>query len=97
MARNEVKRSNDIVPINLTIAADSLFRKAKSFTPKAVLHNDPEKITTKLLDIFNCTTQDCGSITNYNVAEFVKTSIKFEVTKLIKTIYNASAYLDSLR
>ena len=97
MARNEVRRSNDIVSINLTIAADGLFKKAKRVTPKAVLHNDPEKITLKILDIFNCSSQDCGGITNYNVAEFVKTSIRYEVTKLIRTINNASVYLDSLR
>lgn len=97
MARNEVRRSNDIVSINLTIAADNLYKKAKRVSPKAIHHNDPEKITLKLLDVFNCTAQDCGTVVNYNVAEFVKTSIKYEVAKLLRSINNASLYLDSLR
>nr|XP_034834158.1 uncharacterized protein LOC117990768 [Maniola hyperantus] len=99
MARNEVRRSHDIVPINLTVAAEILYKKAKRVSPKAVHHNSPEKITAKLLDAFHCTAHDCGihSITNNNVADFVKTSIHYHVAKLIRSINNASVYLDSLR
>ncbi|CAF4867147.1 unnamed protein product [Pieris macdunnoughi] len=97
MARNEVRRGNDIISSNLTIAADKLFRKAKRISPKAVHHNDPGKMTLKILDIFHCEPNDCGSVANDNVADFIKTSINYEVNKLIRSIYNASLYLDSLR
>ncbi|CAH2267855.1 uncharacterized protein LOC120632274 [Pararge aegeria] len=99
MARSEVRRNNDIVPINLTIAAELLYKRAKRVSPKAVHHNDPEKIAAKLLDAFHCTARECGArgITNNNVAEFVKTSIHYHVAKLTRSIYNASVYLDSLR
>ncbi|CAG4957051.1 unnamed protein product [Colias eurytheme] len=96
MARSEVKRGN-LISNNLTLAADTLFRKARRMSPKAVHHSDPEKITSKILDIFHCNASDCGVVTNYNVADFVKSSINYEVNKLIKSIHNASVYLDSLR
>lgn len=97
MARNEVRRSNDIVPINLTIAAETLYKKAKRVSPKAVHHNGPDKITARLLDAFHCTHECAPRITNNNVADFVKSSIHYHVDRLIRSINNASIYLDSLR
>ncbi|XP_045452946.1 uncharacterized protein LOC123662103 [Melitaea cinxia] len=97
MARNEVKRSNDIISVNLTVAADNLYKRAKRISPKAVHHNDPDKIAARLLDVFHCSVQECGGITNYNVAEFIKITINSEVNKFIKSINNATQYIDSLR
>ncbi|CAH2044662.1 unnamed protein product, partial [Iphiclides podalirius] len=97
MARNEVKRTNDIISINLTIAAENLFRKSKRISPKAVHHNDSEKVAAKILEAFRCSQAECGTMTSYNVAELVKNCISNEVTKLIRSINNASLYLDSLR
>ncbi|XP_063538991.1 uncharacterized protein LOC134748209 [Cydia strobilella] len=97
MSRNDVKRSNEIVSFNLTIAAENLYKKAKRIPPKAILHNDPEKVTARLLDIFNCSQADCGTISHYNVAEFMKRSINLKVIRLLKSVNNATMYLDSLR
>lgn len=97
MSRNDVKRGSEIVSFNLTIAAENLYKKAKRIAPKAVHHNGPEKVTTRLLEIFNCTLSECGTITNYNVAEFIKRSIHLKVVKLLKAVNNATLFLDSLR
>ncbi|VVD04395.1 unnamed protein product [Leptidea sinapis] len=97
MSRKEVRRSNDVVPINLTIAADNLYKKARRMPPKVIHHADPEKITLKILEIFQCNATDCGGITGYNIADFVKTCINYEVNKFIRTLNNATLYIDSLR
>ncbi|XP_075983264.1 uncharacterized protein LOC142981320 [Anticarsia gemmatalis] len=96
MARNiEPKKSNDMLTWNLTAVADSLYKKAKRISPKVIHHNDSEKVQSKLSDIFNCT-QICGILNKYNLADYVKNSINFQVTKLMRSVYNASLYLDSL-
>ncbi|CAG5004228.1 unnamed protein product [Parnassius apollo] len=97
MARNEVKRTNDIVSINLTISADNLYKRSKRILPKAVHHNDSEKVAARILEAFNCSQSECGTMTNYNVAELVKNCITVEVSKLIRSIRNVTLYLDSLR
>ncbi|XP_073950158.1 uncharacterized protein [Choristoneura fumiferana] len=97
MSRNDVKRGSEIVSFNLTAAAENLYKKAKRIAPKAVHHNVPEKVTARLLEIFNCTLSECGTITNYNVAEFIKRSIHLKVVKLLKAVNNATLFLDSLR
>ncbi|KAM3959343.1 uncharacterized protein ACR2FA_006644 [Aphomia sociella] len=96
MARPQLKRSNNVIPINLTIAADNLFKKAQLLSPKAIHHNDPEKIQSRLFSIFRCGTE-CGTLDKYNLAEYVKHSINYEVSKIIKLINNATLYLGSLR
>ncbi|XP_004923398.1 uncharacterized protein LOC114251201 [Bombyx mandarina] len=94
MARTEVKRANELLTHNLTAVADSLYKKAKRITPKVIHHNDPEKILAKLLDTFSC--NDCGKINKYNLEEYVKNSINYQIGKLIKAVNNATVYLDSL-
>lgn len=96
MARNyEPKKGNDLLTWNLTALADNLYKKAKRVTPKVIHHNEPEKIQIKLFDIFNCS-QICGTVNKYNLGEYVKNSINFQVSKLIRGIYNATLYIDSL-
>lgn len=98
MARTEVRRGNEIIPINLSVAADILLKKAKRVSPKAVHHNDPAKITGKLLEVFNCSANECGTITSaYDIADFIKNSINHEVNKFMKAINTATTYIDSLR
>ncbi|KAG6441976.1 uncharacterized protein LOC115449675 [Manduca sexta] len=94
MARKEVKRPNELLTYNLTAAADNLYKKSKRITPKVIHHNDPDKIRTRLSEIFNCI--DCGTINKYNLSEYVRNSINFQVTKLLKSISNATLYLDAL-
>ncbi|XP_059048494.1 uncharacterized protein LOC131843765 [Achroia grisella] len=96
MAHPEVKRPNDIISSNLSIAADNLFKKVKRMSPKAVHHNDPEKIQSKLINIFHCGIE-CGTINKYNLADYIKHSINYEVSKIIRLINNATLYLESLR
>ncbi|XP_013198043.2 uncharacterized protein LOC106140938 [Amyelois transitella] len=96
MTLPEIRRSNDVIPLNLTVAADSLFKKAKRISPKVIHHNDPEKIQAKLFSIFQCQAE-CGTINKYNLGDYVKSSINHEVVKLMKSINNATTYLDSLR
>ncbi|XP_053613840.1 uncharacterized protein LOC128677187 [Plodia interpunctella] len=95
MTRAEIKKNNDVSQ-NLTIAADSLHKKANRISPKAIHHNDPEKIYAKLSAIFQCKTE-CGTINKYNLGDYVQSSINYEISKLIKTLNNATMYLDSLR
>ncbi|XP_072929672.1 uncharacterized protein [Epargyreus clarus] len=97
MARGGLSRTNDIVLANLTIAVDNLYQKAKSMTHKTIRHIPSEKITQKLLETFHCTQTECGTIINYKVADFLKNAINFEVSKLLKTIHNASLCLDTFR
>ncbi|RVE53859.1 hypothetical protein evm_001521 [Chilo suppressalis] len=97
MARTEVRHTNALITANLTVVADSLLNKAKRIPPKAVHHSDPEKVTTKLHDIFHCNSIYCGPINNYNLSEYVKNSVNFQILNLMKSIHNASLYLDSLR
>ncbi|CAD0204131.1 unnamed protein product [Chrysodeixis includens] len=97
MARAAPRKSNDLLTYNLTIITDNLYKKAKRIPPKLVHQNDSDKVQNKLLDIFNCSVpQFCGTLNKYNLAEFVRNSINFQVTKLIKSVHNASLYLDSL-
>ncbi|CAB3248726.1 unnamed protein product [Arctia plantaginis] len=96
MARTiEPKKSSDILTWNLTTIAETLYKKAKRITPKVIHHNNSEKIQSRLTDIFNCT-QICGTVNKYNLGEYVKNSINYHVTKLMRSVYNASLYLDSL-
>jgi hypothetical protein len=97
MARTDVKHKNEIISSNLTTAAENLFKKARRIPPKAVHHNDPEKIKAKLYDIFQCSINDCGTFNNYNLSEYVKNSINFQMLKLMRSIYNATLFLGSLR
>ncbi|XP_041969743.1 uncharacterized protein LOC121726434 [Aricia agestis] len=97
MAQNQVRKTSDIVPINLTTSAENLYKKAKSIAPKAIHHYDPGKVTARLLDVFHCSAAECGAVTEHNAADFVKNAISIEVNKLLRSIQNASAYLDSLR
>ncbi|XP_063895999.1 uncharacterized protein LOC110381948 [Helicoverpa armigera] len=95
MARIEPRKSNEILTYNLTVLADTIYKKAKRIPPKLIHQNDPDKIQIKLLEIFNCT--HIPRFPNkYNLAEFVKNSINYQVTKLMKSVNNASVYLDSL-
>lgn len=95
MARIEPRKSNEILTYNLTVLADTNYKKAKRIPPKLIHQNDPDKIQIKLLEIFNCTHIPV-SLNKYNLAEFVKNSINYQVTKLMKSVNNASVYLDSL-
>ncbi|XP_032521275.2 uncharacterized protein LOC116773024 [Danaus plexippus] len=97
MARHEVRKNNDILFINLTNAAENLYKKAKIISPKAVHHNGPDKITAKLLDAFHCNVPECGVITHNNLAHFLNNLLNHEVSKLTRSINNSSLYLDSLR
>ncbi|CAG9789506.1 unnamed protein product [Diatraea saccharalis] len=97
MARTDVKHTNELISANLTTAADSLLQKAKRIPPKAVHHSDPEKIKAKLYSIFQCNSNNCGPINNHNLSEYVKNSLNFRIFNLIKSIHNASLYLDTLR
>ncbi|KAL4713031.1 hypothetical protein ACJJTC_001085 [Scirpophaga incertulas] len=97
MERTEIKHTNEIISTNLTHAADYLFKKSRRVPPKAVHHSGPDKIQLKLHDLFQCSQSECGQINNYNLSEYVKNSINFQMTKLMRCIYNASSYLDSLR
>ncbi|XP_026753075.1 uncharacterized protein LOC113513281 [Galleria mellonella] len=96
MTHPELKHTNDVISTNLTIAADNLFKRAKRISPKAIHHNDPEKIQTKLSNIFNCG-MECGTINKYNLVDYVKHSINYEVSIVIRLINNATSYLESLR
>lgn len=95
MARVEPRKNTEMLTYNLTLLADSIYKKAKRIPPKLLHQNDPDKIQIRLFEIFNCT-QLCGALNKYNLAEFVKNSINFQVTKLMKSVNNASVYLDSL-
>uniref|UniRef100_A0A2A4JUR0 Uncharacterized protein n=1 Tax=Heliothis virescens TaxID=7102 RepID=A0A2A4JUR0_HELVI len=95
MARMEPRKNNEILTYNLTILADNIYKKAKRIPPKLIHQNDPDKIQIKLLEIFNCS-QIPVSLNKYNLAEFVKNSINYQVTKLMKSVNNASVYLDNL-
>lgn len=98
MARIEVKRTNDLLTFNLTVAADNLYKKAKRISPKAVHNHDTEIIRTKLLDIFDCAHCNCPpTLDKYNLADFIKNSINRHISKMMKSVYNASNYLDTLR
>lgn len=95
VARHEPRKSNDMLTYNLTLIADSIYKKAKRIPPKLIHQNEPDKIQLRLLDIFNCS-QTCGSLNKYNLAEYVRNSINYQVTKLMRAVNNASVYLDSL-
>lgn len=95
VARSEPRKSNDMLTYNLTILAESIYKKAKRIPPKLIHQNEPQKIQLKLLDIFNCT-QPCGELNKYNLAEFVRNSMNYQVNKLMKAVTNASIFLDSL-
>lgn len=96
MALNiEPKKRNELLTWNLTTVADILYKKAKKITPKIIHHNNSEKIQSRLSDIFNCS-QACGTLNEYNLAEYVKNAINLQVSKLIGSVYNASLYLGSL-
>lgn len=99
MARNDLKRNNDLLTFNLTVLADGLYNKAKLISPKAVHQHDVEAIRTKLLTIFNCThCSSCSPILDkYNLADFIKNSINIQVSTIIKSVNKASVYLNSLR
>ncbi|XP_028177820.1 uncharacterized protein LOC114365441 [Ostrinia furnacalis] len=97
MARVEPRHAGAIVSANLSLVADQLYKKAKRIPPKAVHHNDPEKIRIKLHEIFQCNQNDCGSINNYNLSDYLRNSINYQMIKLMKSIHNATTYLDSLR
>ncbi|KAL0819410.1 hypothetical protein ABMA28_007518 [Loxostege sticticalis] len=97
MSRMEPRHAGAIISSNLSFAADHLYMKAKRIPPKAVHHNDPDKIRIKLHEIFQCNPNDCGSITNYNLSDYIRNSINYHMVKLIKSIHNATTYLDSLR
>ncbi|KAJ8723683.1 hypothetical protein PYW07_007663 [Mythimna separata] len=95
MARPVPSKSMSLLTYNLSIIADSTYKKAKRIPPKLIHQNDPDKIQLRLLELFNCT-QPCGGLNKYNLAEFVKNSINYQVNKLMRAVNNASLYLDSL-
>ncbi|XP_068619317.1 uncharacterized protein [Battus philenor] len=96
-ARGQPHRSNDVVSANLTAAADGLFWKSKRISHKVIHHNDSQKVMAKILEAFRCSPSECGVMVGYDVAELVRSCINSEVAKLIRSINNASLYLDSLR
>ncbi|KAJ0173472.1 hypothetical protein K1T71_010621 [Dendrolimus kikuchii] len=100
MARSEAKRNHELLTYNLTTAADNLLKKARRILPKIIHQNDPDKIKSFLSRMFNCTESGCAnakSMNQFNLAEFVRTSINCHVAKLMKTVANVSLFLDTLR
>lgn len=97
MSRSDVKRTNDIITYNLTSVVDNLYKKTKRISPKALHHVDLPKLTLKFLDIFHCSKNECGEVNPLNLFAFVRSCINHEVIKLIKSIQNATVYLDTMR
>lgn len=91
-----VKRTHEMY--NLTVAAENLYQKARRVTPKAVYHSGADRITAKLLEMFHCNVIECGTINNQqNLAGLVRHCIKYEIKKMMRTISNATVYIDSLK
>lgn len=96
-AGNDGKRNSDLLTYNLTIAADNLYKKAKRILPKIIHHNNSDKVRTNLIEILNCTCCNCPLVDKYDLAEFIKISVNFQVLKVMKVVRTASVYLDTLR
>ncbi|KPJ16991.1 hypothetical protein RR48_13847 [Papilio machaon] len=95
--RGDARRGSDAALLNLTAAADGLYRKARRISPKSVHQKDAGKVSARLAEALGGGAGECGARAGAALAELARACLHAELLKLTRAINNASLYLDSLR